>query len=81
VRIEDYNSEFLQRELYFASRHRVVTINSDVLFTQEDIALIPFDDVGPIYLRRREQRYNSVKRFVRGSRGAAGLRAGGHGGV
>ena len=47
-RLEEYNSVFLQKELYFAKRHRIVTVELSVLLAQRDITVTPFEDVDPI---------------------------------
>ncbi|HEY7671131.1 MAG TPA: hypothetical protein VIC71_02855 [Gammaproteobacteria bacterium] len=49
-RLEEYNSVSLQEELYFASRHRIVRADIDVLLEGRDIIVTPFADVVPIKL-------------------------------
>lgn len=48
--LEAYNFVFLQEELYFASRHRIVRADMNVLLQQRDITVTPFEDVEPIGL-------------------------------
>jgi hypothetical protein len=51
-RIAEYNSAFLQEQLYFASRYRIVEVDTDLLLSSEEFTITPFPDVPPIQLRR-----------------------------
>ncbi len=45
-KIEEYNNIFLKKRLYFASRHRIVTIDTSLLSKREiDFTITPFEDV------------------------------------
>lgn len=50
-RISEYNAESITRDLSAAKRQRIVTINADVLSSEQEITLTLFDDVEPIRLK------------------------------
>lgn len=47
-RLAAYNSVFLQEVTYSAARYRIVKPNAELLISEEDIWVTPFDDVDPI---------------------------------
>ncbi len=49
-RIADYNSVFLQKTLYFASRHRIVKADTKLLLKGDEFTVTPFDDVEPLHV-------------------------------
>ena len=49
-RLEEYNQTFLQEELYSATRHRIVSVNANLLLQNEPITITPFPDVKPIVI-------------------------------
>lgn len=49
-RLEAYNSVFLQEQTYFASRHRIVSVNVDALLQENDVTFTPFADSAPMRL-------------------------------
>jgi hypothetical protein len=51
-RLEQYNAVFLQRAGYFATRHRIVAVDTDALGTAEKVVIRPFADVQPTILTR-----------------------------
>jgi hypothetical protein len=54
----DYNSPWLQAELYSAKRFRVVLVDTDVLMRDDDFAVTLFDDTAPLHLTQ-----DSVRRY------------------
>ncbi len=51
-RLAEYNTVFLQDQLYFASRHRIVKADTKVLLEDDDFVVTPFSDVEPIYIKQ-----------------------------
>lgn len=51
LRLSEYNSAFLTKELYFASRHRIVRVNPEVL-SGEQISVTLFEGARPIQIKR-----------------------------
>lgn len=51
-RLEEYNAIFLRQETYFASRYRIVKVDTDALLSETEITFTPFDDSEPIELLR-----------------------------
>src|SRR5881394_2359581 len=49
-RLAEYNAGFLQKALYSAKRYRIVRLNVEPLFSDNDITLTPFDDVNPLQI-------------------------------
>ena len=47
-RLEEYNRVFLQETLYSAGRHRIVSIDTQLLLHDDAITMTPFPDVPPL---------------------------------
>ena len=61
--LEQYNWVEVADATYFASRHRIVTANIDLLREAEDIVVTPFEDVSPIRLIADSVTVNSADNF------------------
>ena len=48
----EYNSPWLQAELYSARRSRVVLVDTDILMRDDDFTITPFEDVGPLRITK-----------------------------
>lgn len=60
-RLVEYNSPWLQAELYSARRSRVVSVDTTILMRDDDFALTPFDDVEPLHITKGNvQRYDEA---------------------
>lgn len=60
-----YNSPWLQAELYFAKRSRIVTVNASLLLTDDDFTVTPFDDIAPLHVTKGNvQRYEEAFSWV-----------------
>jgi len=54
ARLEEYNSVFLQRQTYYASRHRIVQADINAILNAREVSITPFPDVEPIVFELRE---------------------------
>jgi hypothetical protein len=57
-RVEEYNSTYLLRATYYASRYRIVRADLNAVLAETDITITPFDDVDPIRLEFLELQRN-----------------------
>ena len=55
-RLDAYNRTFLDDRLYFAARYRIVRADVDLLFSERDILITPFNDVDSIEVLAQELR-------------------------
>ena len=50
-RLAEYNSVFLQGALYFATRHRIVKVDTTLLLQGDDFTVTPFPDMAPLHFK------------------------------
>jgi hypothetical protein len=51
LRLMEYNGTFLEQELYFSKRHRIVKADTKLLLSGDEFLITPFENVGPFQVK------------------------------